>query len=235
MIKAIVFDLDGVIVDSEPLHFRAFLAVAREHGVEFSYAQYLEHYVGYDDRDGFRAMLADRPVQGSQAGPDDVTLRDLCRRKADVFESAVAESIKPLPGAEPLVQAFASRQFPLAIATGASRQDAHLILEATRLLDRFDAVVTADDVPQSKPDPATYRLAFDRLTEKYPDLGIGPRHCLAIEDTPAGIRSAKAAGLMALGVGTTHPVDRLTEADHVVKSLDRLDVQQLLDWFSGKT
>ena len=127
MIKAIVFDFDGVIVDSEPLHYQAFLRVARGLGIEFDYAQYLDRYVGFDDRDGFRAMLADMSGSTPHYPGDNDQIALLCQEKAHAFETVVAEGFETIPGILGFIDQ-ARQQMPIAIASGATKRDIDLIL-----------------------------------------------------------------------------------------------------------
>jgi len=230
MLKAIIFDFDGVIVDSEPLHYRAFLRVACDLGIEFDYAQYLDRYVGFDDRDGFRAMLAD--VSGSKPhDPDDHDpIALLCQEKAHAFETLVAEGFETIPGMLGFIEQ-ARQQMPIAIASGATKCDIDLILGRLNLTPYFHPIITADDVTRSKPDPRTYALAVDGLADQHPDLAIKPPDCLAIEDTPAGIESARKAGVKTLGLTTTHGADRLGAAHRVIQTAEGLTLDLLHQWF----
>lgn len=221
MLRAIIFDFDGIIVDSEPLHYRAFLEVLRPLGVAFDWRTYQERYIGFDDRDGFRAMAAASGVE-----IEENELAELIGQKAAVFERIVAEGIEPYAGVVELIRE-ASRSMPVAIASGALLSDVKAILPAIgngTIRSAFSAIVTAEDVERSKPDPASYALAAERL-------GVEPGAALAIEDTPPGLASAKAAGLRTLGVSNTYPASALTEAERVVESLEGVSVKRLQDWF----
>ena len=120
---------------------------------------------------------------------------------------------------------------PIAIASGATKHDIDLILGKLNLAAYFRPIITADDVSHSKPDPHTYTLAVDSLTDQYPDLMIKPPDCLAIEDTPAGIESARRAGLKTLGLATTHEADKLHAAHRVVQTIEGLTIDILHQWF----
>jgi beta-phosphoglucomutase len=221
MIQAIVFDFDGVIADTEPLHHRAFLRVLRPVGFDFDYPTYLQKYVGFDDRDMFRTIYEEH---GETLEEDHV--KRLVAAKAKAFAEVVAQGVEACAGAVDLIVA-ASDQWRLAVASGALRSDIELILPAIgdgHLAKRFSAMVTAEDVARSKPDPATYIQAARRLE-------IDPSRCLAIEDTTAGIASAQGAGMRVLAVATTHPESMLADADRVVDSLERVDPERLIHWF----
>lgn len=221
MLDAIVFDFDGVIVDTEPVHYRAFLEVVGPMGVDFGYDHYLREYVGYDDRDGFRAMCGEIGVE-----PDEARLAELIRAKAEAFIRLAGQTVEPFPGVVELIES-SSVAMPIAICSGALRSDIEAALAGIgdgRLLDRFAAVVTAEEVARSKPDPQSYALAVERL-------GVLPGSALAIEDTPAGLVSARDAGLRTLGVTTTHPAEELEIAERIVPSLGGVTPEQLQSWY----
>jgi len=224
MLEAVVFDFDGVIADSEPLHYRAFLDSVRPLGIDFDYAQYNRRYIGYDDRDGLRAICADHGMS-----LDDARLAELIDAKGRAFERAVGEGAAAVPGSVALIRQAAAR-WPIAISSGALRSDIAAVLPGLApgedLTALFSAIVTADDVERSKPDPASYALAVERLA-------LRPAGCLAIEDTPAGLQSARAAGLRTLAVATTHAAAQLAPmADRVVESLKDMDADRLARWYS---
>jgi len=220
MLEAVIFDFDGVIVDSEPLHHAAFNAVFAELGLNVSYEDYIRDYIGFDDRDAIRhaCEVVGRPI-------DDALMPRLIADKAEAFERILGAGVQAIPGAVALIRSTAAR-WPIAIASGALRNDINLILPALAnddLAALFGAIVTADDVEHSKPDPATYLLAAKRLS-------VDPAACVAIEDTPAGLRSAKAAGMRTLAVATSYPVAKL-EADRVVENLESINAHTLDEWF----
>ena len=228
MLKAIVFDFDGVIVDSEPMHFRAFARVIEAMGVTISYEEYLERYIGYDDRDLMRVCLEELSV--SSQPPDPARMREMIDEKADVFEQILGEGIAMIPGAKSFIDEAAA-QMPIAISSGASRQDIDLILNKLSMTQRFGTIVSADDVVRSKPNPQTYRLAVENLAGKHPDLDLQPDECLAIEDTTAGLESARGAGLMTLGLTTTGPASALMQAHRIAENFEGLTLSQLHEWF----
>jgi beta-phosphoglucomutase len=210
---AVFFDFDGVIADSERLHHRAYQLLLGPLGLGFSWDAYRTAYIGYDDRDVFRRVHRDA---GLELAPD--RLKDLMARKADFFAGLARNEPPPLyPGVRPLLDGLRSRA-RLALCSGAMRGDIDPILRAAGIEDRFDAIVTAEDVPASKPDPACYRLARTRLHARAGNAGDAPGG-VAIEDTPAGIESARGAGLRVLAVCTTHAPAELAAADRIADSL----------------
>lgn len=222
MLAAVLFDFDGVIADTEPLHFEAFRTIAAPLGIELAWEAYRAKYMGFDDRDAFRALFRDagRPLPEGE-------LAELIGAKAAAFAKlAESEGVEPYPGVVPLVGALAGR-VPLALCSGALRSDVHPILERAGLMACFAVRVTAEDVPVSKPDPACYREALRRLAARFAGQRFPASRCVAIEDTPAGIAAARGAGLKVLAVRTTHAHGPLASADRVVESLRALAVEDL--------
>ena len=222
MLTAVIFDFDGVIVDTEPLHYRAFQEVLSPLGFGYPWEEYLATYIGYDDRDAFRAAFASygQTLAGER-------LAELISQKAQAFNRIIEWGVEPYPGVVKLIRDV-KKQAPVALCSGALRCDINPILEQLSLTGAFDVIVTADDVPASKPDPASYLLTVRRLAEVFPAKErLIPSSMLAIEDTPAGIASARGAGLQVLAVTNSYPADRLTAASSIVDSLETFDFQRL--------
>jgi len=233
MFQASVFDFDGVLVDSEGLHFAAIRDEAEALGVEVDEPLYNRVFIGFDDRDTFRAVLAMRaggPPDPDAVPHDEHELAEICRRKQARFERRVAQGIEPLPGVRELLEEVVGRM-PLAIASGATRRDIDAVLDRLGWRGRFEAIVTADDVARSKPHPRTYALAVDRLATRH-GRDLFPGDCLAVEDTATGLTSARDAGLRTLGVCTTGPAEHLARADRVAPSLDGVTLTRLREWFA---
>lgn len=205
--QALFFDFDGVLVDSERLHCatmsRALLAQF-PHLPPLTWSTYTATLMGFDDRDAFRTLL---DLHGIPSTPS--LLQTLIDAKATLFAAeAAAGHVPALPGAVECVRAHAAAGIPLALCSGALRSDIDPILATLGIADSFTILVTAEDVSRSKPDPATYLLALDRLRAAT-DLPLPSSSCWAIEDTPDGIASARAALLNVLGLATALPPDEL--------------------------
>lgn len=186
--RAIVFDFDGVIVDSEPVHEDATRRAVRVLGMDFSHEKYLSEYIGYDDRDLFRAVARDH---GRELSAQELTA--LRRAKEDIVQESLRQGLAPAwPGSVALIRAAAAA-CPIAVCSGALRAEIEPVLHRLGVRELFSVVVSADDVEFSKPHPACYRLAAERLN-------IHARACVAIEDTPTGARSARDAGMRVVGV-----------------------------------
>lgn len=213
MLKAVVFDFDGIIVDTEPLHYRAFQKVLEPLDAGFSWPEYTSKYMGFDDRDAFREAFRVSAIPFT-----DEKLSEIISLKASLFHAVASEGVSTYPGVIELIKSI-SGSIPLAICSGALRSDIEPVLQMLSISDTFDCVVTAEDVLASKPDPASYMLAIKKLQLIFPQSGITPSGSVAIEDTPAGISSAKGAGLKVLAVTNSYPAKDLALADLVVESL----------------
>lgn len=221
VLRAVLFDFNGVLVDDEPLHLELFQRVLEEEGLALSAEDYYAEYLGYDDRGAFTAIFAaaGRPLEAPR------TAR-LIARKASYYRELIGQRGYPFfPGVREAVTAAAERGFRLGVVSGALRDEVVGALAQAGLRDRFEVLVTADDVRESKPDPESYLRALEQLNSQppLPSRLIHPHEALAIEDSPAGLESAAAAGLATLAVAHTYPAERLVPALEVVASLAELD------------
>lgn len=218
MLRAVLFDCNGVIADDEPIHFLLFQRVLREEGLDLAREEYEARYLHFDDVHAFRAILRDRGHR-----PHPARVADLVERKARLYRAAVPGQLRIFPGVKELVRALAER-FPLAVASGARREEIQFILSEAGLLSYFTAVVGSEDVRDAKPDPEPFLLALDRINaaRRGRDEPILPAQCVVIEDSVGGIEGAVAAGMRCLAVTNTYPADRLAAADRVVSSLEEV-------------
>ena len=207
-VEAVIFDLDGLIIDSETPEVMAWQAVYAGYGMEFPVASWLQN-VGRNDRPW--DPLAPFRAPGSPAAPDAVAA--LWRERADAL---MAVSFTPLPGVVPLLSALRRRGIRTAVASSSRRAWIQKVLAELGLERQFDATAGGDEVRRAKPDPDVYLLAARRL-------GAAPEACVAIEDSQHGVRSAKAAGMACIAVPSalTRQMD-FSAADLVVGSLDEV-------------
>ena len=212
--EAVIFDFDGVIVDTEPLHYAAFQRLLEPLGCGFTWKQYVETYMGFDDRDAF--IEAFKSCDKGLSAPE---LLDLIERKATLFQEIIKDGITAYPGVVDLIKKIRASKTPLAISSGALRSDIEPILQTLGITECFDIIVTAEDVARSKPDPESYRLAHSRLNT-FHSLNLPAQQVLAIEDTPAGIAAAKGAGLQVLAVTNSYPAEHLSQATVITKTLE---------------
>lgn len=211
MLQAIIFDFDGVIADTEPHHHRAFVGVLDGRLAMPSWETYLSDYLGLNDATFLRRLFEESGRQ-----PDEREMGALQKRKDDAYRRILAEGIPLAPGVEAFVRSMRER-VPLAICSGAKRVEIEAILRHAGLIDAFEHIVSTDDVPRSKPDPAGFIRAFELLRAAHG--GLTPATCLAIEDSAHGVVAAKAAGMRVLQV-CPHPIGEFAvPADRKVKDL----------------
>ncbi len=218
MLKAIIFDFDGVLADTEPLHFRMFQRVLQDEGLPLSERDYYQKYVGFDDRGCFHAVLSEH---GRPAPPE--TIHRLVERKAAMMLGQITTTNVAYPGVVEFVKTVAGR-YRLAIVSGALRHEIELILTTAGMRDDFEHITAAEDVPDGKPAPDGYLHALHSLNRPAPLLAS---ECLVIEDTLFGIQAAHAAGMRCLALSTTYPPDRLGIADAVITTLKDCDLASL--------
>jgi beta-phosphoglucomutase len=220
MLKAIVFDFDGVIANSEPLHFSAYRDVLAEESIALTEQDYYERYLGFDDAGAFRAI--GRAVSSPMA---DARVFDLIARKAARLEALERERSILFPGAAAAIERLAASA-PLAIASGARADEIRRVLERERLARFFSAIVSAEDTPVSKPAPDPYLRAVALLSAAT-GADLNARECVAIEDSLWGLESARAAGLKTVAITHTYNAAALTSAHLVIDRLEALNFGSL--------
>ena len=228
-LAAIIFDFDGVIADSEPLHFAGFRLTLAEIGISLTESDYYANYLGYDDRGCFIAALTahQRPADPSVIAP-------LMQRKAQAYLESVKDHLVIFPGVREFVSEAAAT-YPLAIASGALRHEIEFILEQTGLRKAFLHITGAEDVSKGKPDPEPFLHALAALNRQRPNQTIAPDSCLVIEDSIPGLRGAKTAGMKVLAVANTHTIQDLHEAHAVAQSLSQVRLSELRERLWPKT
>jgi beta-phosphoglucomutase len=221
-LHAIVFDFDGVIADSEPLHLRAWQQELAEEGMPLSREEYFERYLGYDDVGMLEALTRDRGVPMTSGH-----ITALVARKGEKLQAMLNAGEVLFPGAAAFVRSAAAA-VPIAIASGALRHEIVQIVEGAGLGDLFTTIVASGDTPESKPSPAPYLLAFEQLRQAAGNH-LDPKRCVAIEDSVWGLESARGAGLRCVGVTTSYAADQLAGAELIVDGLNALTIPALED------
>jgi beta-phosphoglucomutase len=211
--RAVLFDFDGVIVNSEPLHFHAFHEVLAEEGIDLSEDEYYTELIGFDDKGAFRHVFAHH----HRALDPKTFLRVMTRKSEAMMELIHARKYSALPGVEEFVRSL-WRKYPLAICSGALREEIEAMLEGVNLRDCFRVIVAAEDVTVGKPDPQGYLLTAELLADKIKSP-LKPGDCLIVEDAPTVIRSVRAVGFRVLAVATSYPLEKLADAHYAVPSL----------------
>lgn len=222
MLRALIFDFNGIIVDDEPIHFELFKQVLAEEGIKLTEADYYTRYLGFDDRGAFTAAYREHG-----RSLDEKLLARLIDRKTIYYQSEIRSKVRIFPGVEKLVTTLVP-VLPLAVASGALRQEIETILSAAGLLKHFAVIISAEDVDHGKPEPEIFLKALARLNAQVEDgHPIDAADCLVIEDSKEGIRGARRAGMKCLAVSNSHPTELLQEANAVVRSLEEVDLSLL--------
>jgi beta-phosphoglucomutase len=217
---AVLFDFDGVLVNSEPLHFQAFHEVLAAEHIELTEDEYYRSLIGFDDKGAFRHLYALRGIPL----PPKTFLSLMAGKSRAMMELIRRRQFTALPGVEQFVRAL-WRKCPLAICSGALREEIEAMLEGISLRDCFSVIVAAEDVTIGKPDPQGYLLTTRLMGEKI-HQPLHPRDCLVIEDAPTVIRSARAAGFPVLGVASSYPLEKLSDAKWAVRTLAPAEVRR---------
>ncbi len=205
---AVIFDMDGVLIDSYQPHFESWRDLAAEQDLEVTEESFLHHF-GRTSREIIASYW-----EGTVYGPENVVALD--NRKEEIFRRIVSQDFPAMPGVRTLLDSLREAGFALAVGSSGPPENIALALEMLGKKGLFGAVVTASDVTHGKPDPQVFLLAAERL-------GVEPRNCVVIEDAPVGVQAAHAAGMVAVGLASTGRTRQsLEEAELVVDSLEQL-------------
>lgn len=210
--KAILWDMDGVIVDSSAFHFAAWQETLAEKGIEFSREDFAKLF-------GTRNDFIIRTMMGTGVNREQIEV--LVNEKEQRFREKARGKLKPFPGVLKLLGNLKKGNFKLGLVSSAPRENIDFVLNELKLEGLFDAIVFGQEVAESKPSPQIYQLAAEKLQ-------VSPKDCIAIEDSPSGVKAAKAAGMRCLAVTNTHPPEELGEADKIIDSLENVDLITLL-------
>lgn len=222
-LRAIIFDFNGVIVDDEPLHLELFREVLAAERIVLTDADYHDKYLGYDDRGCFTAALRD--AGRAEDASNEAFIAELIERKAALYVKAIEDRCLLFPGVVELTRRLAGK-YPLAIASGALRNEIEIVLSRGGLRDCFREIIAAEDVTVCKPDPEGYVKALAALNAEQTIL---PGECLVIEDSVAGVEAARRAEMRCLAVTNSYAAEALKEADWIVASLADIDLESMFD------
>lgn len=210
---AVLFDFDGVIVNSEPLHFWSFHEVLREEHIELTEEEYYRELIGFDDKGAFKHIFEKR----GKTLDARTFLKVMTLKSEKMMELIHARKYHALPGVEEFVRGL-WWHYPLAICSGALKEEIEAMLEGIALRDCFKVIIAAEDVAVGKPDPSGYLQCVEQLSQKAKKR-LAPADCLIVEDAPTVIRSVRGVGFPVLGVATSYSPEKLYDATYVVKDL----------------
>lgn len=231
-LKAVLFDFNGVIINDEPLHQKLIEQLLIEENLRPKPEEFREVCLGRSDRACLTELLARRGRVVSEE-----YLNGLIARKAQAYAQQLTqlEKIPSYPGLTDLIFRIRSVHLPMAVVSGAIRSEIELVLQRLDLANVFSVIVAGDEITTSKPNPAGYLLAVDRLNQIQPDLQLQPQDCLAIEDTFAGIQAAKAAGMQVVGVANSYPFHMMQRVSNwAVDYLSDLEIDRVQQVFAGE-
>jgi len=224
MLRAVIFDFDGVISDSEILHFRAFNQVLAQYGIEITIKDYYKTYLGFNDVDCYKLLIHQGLLK-----IDEQQIDGLVEQKKLIFEKLAKTEGRMIEGVRDFLTMLEDNDISMAICSGALLTEVELILEEARLRHLFEAIVSGDQVKKGKPDPEGFLLSLQRLNENR-ENPITAKQCIAIEDSHWGLEAAKAAGMHTIAVTNSYDAEQLSMAEKVVDRLSELgmnDLQQL--------
>ena len=216
MAKAVIWDMDGVIADTAPYHFKAWQEVFQKRGMNFTEEDFKRNF-------GQRNDTIIRNVLGEGLSPSQIDT--IAGEKEENFRQRVRQHINPLPGAIKLLKSLREHGFKMALASSAPIENIRLVTQGLGINNCFHATVSGREVKEGKPSPQGFRLAAKKL-------GVAPENCIVVEDAVAGVTAAKRAGMCCLAVTNTHPKTSLMEADLIVDTLEAVtvsDLKQLLE------
>ncbi len=218
---AVIFDFDGVIADTEPLHFESLRRTLADSEIILTEQDYYADYLGFDDRGCILEALRinRRPISPS-------LIEELMAKKAAAYMASIKDHLVIFPGVREFIEAAAAT-YPIAIASGALRVEIELVLEQIGIRKAFRHITSAEDVTCGKPNPEPFLQALAGLNRHQSTAAILPDSCLVIEDSLPGIRAAKAAGMKVLAVANTHTIQDLHEADAISSSLSETRLKEL--------
>ena len=222
MLRAIFFDFNGVLVDDEPLHCALFQkTLLSKKNITLTHEDYYKKYLGFDDRDAFKAVLRENG--------QDITeplIRDLIETKAKLYGEEMKSQDLFVPGALDFAKKAAEKYY-LGIVSGALRQEIVAWLTKGGIQKLFPVIVAAEDIQKGKPDPEGYLRALDDLNRDFIPSSeiILPQECLVIEDSMWGIDSAHAAGMKCVGVTTSYSKEELRSAGGVVDTFSEISLE----------
>ncbi len=222
MLRAVIFDFDGVIVDSEMLHLEAFNIALAPYGIQITKEQYYKEMLGLTDADLFKAIIE------SAANKEFVKagINELLAKKRDAFESLIKTKCRVIAGVREFLDILKANKIPAAICSGAMLGEIETILNVNNLRKYFEIIVSAEQVKRGKPFPDGFLLTLQKLNQKNrPE--ILPAHCVVIEDSQWGLTAAQDAGMKTIAVTNSYDAEELSSADNVIETLAKLSIEDL--------
>ena len=208
----VIFDMDGVLADTGPIHYESWVKLAKQIGVKFSKRFFNLTF-------GQQSISITRELVGPKIKQE--VVEKWANLKERYYREMVKDKLKPLPGALVLIKELHERNFKLAIGSSGPPENVDLLLSTLSIKDYFDVIITAAEVKNGKPAPDVFLIAAEKLNIKVDN-------CLVIEDAPVGITAARKAGMKVIALRTTHCNVDLLDADMVVQDLSSVNINDIL-------
>ena len=231
ILKAVLFDFNGVIIQDESIHRELIDELLLAENLTPQGKEFWQVSVGRSDRACLYELLK---LRGRFV--TDEYLDKLVAKKSIAYQQRLAqlETLPNYPDVVEFIKQMYDSGYKLAVVTGAIRSEVELVLQQAEIASYFEAIVAGDEISQSKPDPAGYLLAIDRLNKLYPDLNLLPSECIAIEDTFAGLQAVKAAGIQAVAIAHTYPFHMLQrQANWTIDTFADLEFDRIDSFFAA--
>jgi len=228
MLRAVIFDFDGVITDSEVLHLRAFNQSLAQYGIEITKNDYYTTYLGLNDNDCYRLL-----VEKGLLKMDEQQINALMTQKKKMFEQLAKTEGKMIEGVRDFLSMLEQNNIPMAICSGSLLTEVEMVLDEARLGHLFEVIVSGEQVKKGKPDPEGFLLTLKRLNNNVTSAEAGnknyilPSDCVVIEDSHWGLKAAKAAGMHTIAVTNSYDAEQLRMADKITDRLNELSIGDL--------
>jgi beta-phosphoglucomutase len=224
MLQAVILDFDGVITDSEILHFRSLNKVLARFGFKMTKKDYYQYYLGLSDLDFFKEL-----ERKGRLRFDNRQMQQVLEEKKQLYEKLAMTEGRIIEGVREFLEMLSQNNMSMAICSGALLPEINLILEGAKLNSFFEVIVSAEQIKKGKPAPDGLLLTLQKLNEKN-ENPITAGQCIVIEDSHWGLEAAEAAGMHPVAVTNSYGPEQLTPAEKVVDRLSELsmnDLQQL--------
>jgi beta-phosphoglucomutase len=221
MLQAVIFDFDGVIADSEMVHFTAFNRALKPYHVQISKEQYFKEYLGLTDRDLLKTL-----VEEGTPKIDESQIEKIAQKKTEIFEESIRTNADIIDGVVDFLRLLKQNDIAMAICSGALLAEIELILDKANLRRFFQVIVSAEQATKGKPAPDGFLLTLEKLNEKCSEP-IKASECVVVEDSHWGLEAADAAGMHTVAVTNSYSADELGLAEIVVDSLSELTIKKL--------
>lgn len=221
MLKAVIFDFDGVITDSEILHLRAFNEVLSQYGVKMTTKNYYQTYLGLTDVDCYKLLIHQGLLK-----IEEQEIAGLVEQKNMIFEELAKKEGQLIDGVRDFLNKLERNKVPMGICSGALLTEIEMILEEAGLRHLFEVIVSAEQIKKGKPDPQGFLLTLEKLNANRKDP-ITSKQCVVIEDSHWGLEAAGAAGMHTVAVTNSYDAEQLSMAEKIVGHLSELGIKEL--------